>query len=189
MVKRAAEDAAREGLGNVEFVAADAQVHDFPEAAFDLAISRHGAMFFADPVAAFGNIARAVETGGRLALITWQAQGLNEFRTAVHTALTGAPPAEPPPSAPSPFSLSDPERVTALLDEAGFEDVRLEALHEPMCFGPDVDSAYAFLSSQFGGAASHDKAFDDLRADVERHLTPDGVRYGSAAWLVTARAR
>ena len=184
--------ARRHGSEGVEFVQGDAKVYDFPAAAFDIAISRHGAMFFGDPVGAFTNIARALKGGGRLALITWQAQGLNEFRTAVHTALTGAPPVDPPAEAPSPFSLSDPDRVTALLGKAGFEDVALEAVLEPMCFGRDVDEAFGFLVDHFGGAAEEgdrERAFAALRADVEAHATDDGVLYGSAAWLVTARVR
>ena len=37
-----------------------AQVHPFEAAAFDIAISRFGAMFFSDPVAAFANVGRAL---------------------------------------------------------------------------------------------------------------------------------
>jgi hypothetical protein len=46
-----------EGLKNVEFLRADAQVHAFETSTFDLVISRLGVMFFADRTAAFANIA------------------------------------------------------------------------------------------------------------------------------------
>src|SRR5690242_15437898 len=57
---------AAEGLRNVTYEQADVQAHPFPPAAFDLALSRFGVMFFADPVAAFTNIGRALRPGARL---------------------------------------------------------------------------------------------------------------------------
>ena len=56
MLALARERSAAEGLTNVAFEQADAQVHLFAADAFDVAISSFGAMFFADPVAAFANI-------------------------------------------------------------------------------------------------------------------------------------
>ena len=57
MLAKAAQLARDEGISNVRFEQADAQVHAFEAGAFDLAISRFGVMFFEDPVAAFANIA------------------------------------------------------------------------------------------------------------------------------------
>ena len=65
----------RHGAGparrNVSFVQADAQAHRFRPGCFDLAISRFGTMFFADPVAASTNIGRALRPGGRLVQLVW----------------------------------------------------------------------------------------------------------------------
>src|SRR5918997_3618079 len=60
MLERARLAAEKERLPNVRFLQADAQVHPFPKAAFDVALSSFGAMFFADPLAAFTNIARSL---------------------------------------------------------------------------------------------------------------------------------
>ena len=57
MLERARQRAAEEGITNVDFVQADAQVHPFSPESFDLVVSRFGVMFFADPVAAFTNLA------------------------------------------------------------------------------------------------------------------------------------
>ena len=43
----------------------------FEQAAFDIATSRMGVMFFADPVAAFRNIGGALKPGGRLVFACW----------------------------------------------------------------------------------------------------------------------
>ena len=49
-IERARELAQAQGMRNIAFERADAQVHPFPQKRFDLAISRFGTMFFADPV-------------------------------------------------------------------------------------------------------------------------------------------
>src|SRR5690349_8820084 len=51
MVEEARRRAADAGLGNVTFTVADAQVHPFPTAGFDVLLSRAGASFFGDPPA------------------------------------------------------------------------------------------------------------------------------------------
>ena len=79
----------QEGLRNVTYQQADAQVHRFRPARFDLGISEFGVMFFADPVSAFANIGRALRPGGRLALLVWQGQDSNEWSSAVRQALAG----------------------------------------------------------------------------------------------------
>src|SRR5690349_14636183 len=51
MLEHARRISREEGLANVSFEQADAQVHPFPADGFDIAISRFGSMFFDDPVA------------------------------------------------------------------------------------------------------------------------------------------
>src|SRR3954469_11535401 len=79
MLALARRNAVAEGLANVTFEQADAQVHRFAPAGFDVAVSRHGSMFFGDPVAAFGNIRKALRPGGRLVLLTWSKYTDNEW--------------------------------------------------------------------------------------------------------------
>ena len=40
-------------------------------------------MFFADPVAAFANIGRALRPAGRLVMMVWQARERNEWDVAI----------------------------------------------------------------------------------------------------------
>jgi SAM-dependent methyltransferase len=196
MVERARRHAADERLTNVRFEQADAQVHDLGVATFDVAISRTGSMFFGDPVAAFANIARALRPGGRLLQLVWQALERNawilEFRAALAAGRTLP---VPPPDAPGPFSLADPERTRAILTAAGFDDVTFEPVEEPMWFGADADDAYAFVSGMgftefvlqgLDDAARRD-ALAALRAGIDAHATDEGVLYPSAAWIVGAR--
>src|SRR3954452_7396633 len=112
-VERARELAEAQGVRNVTFEQADAQVHRFPRERFDLAVSRFGTMFFADPVAAFGNIGRALHPDGRLVMMVWQGGNVNGWDVATRRSLEGAPPAAA--VGPDPFSLADPPAVTAIL--------------------------------------------------------------------------
>ena len=71
MLGLARQRVAERGLHNVTLQLGDAQVFAFEKAAFDLATSRMGVMFFADPAAAFRNIGTAVKPGGRLVFACW----------------------------------------------------------------------------------------------------------------------
>jgi ubiquinone/menaquinone biosynthesis C-methylase UbiE len=72
MLEVARARAVQEQLANVAFEQCDAQIHLFPSAAFDLIVSRSGAMFFGDPGVAFANLDRALAPGGRMVLLAWQ---------------------------------------------------------------------------------------------------------------------
>ena len=63
MLERARQVTAAERLDNVRYEPGDAQVHRFDPSRFDVAISRFGVMFFADPGAAFANVAAALRPG------------------------------------------------------------------------------------------------------------------------------
>jgi SAM-dependent methyltransferase len=177
-----------EGIHNVSYVLADAETHPFGEGEFDVAISRFGTMFFADPGAAFSNIARALRPGGRLVMLVWQAYERNMWVTEVDRAV-GAP-----PGSSEAFSLGDPDTVRRLL--AGFDDIGFDEVHEPVFYGPDAAAAVEFVSAF---QSTHDAlaamgpdearaARDRLHALMDSHRTPDhGVALDSRAWIVTAR--
>ncbi|MET0237976.1 MAG: methyltransferase domain-containing protein [Kibdelosporangium sp.] len=194
MLELARDRAGRERLTNVRFEQGDAQIHPFADNCFDVAVSRNGAMFFGDPVAAFQNIARAIRPGGRLVLLAWQALADNVWLSTFRRILAaGRDLPAPPPTAPSPFALSDPARVRSLLSPAGFDDIQVRGLSELHYFGQDADDAFDFVSDNFGSIAqdldpaARTAALAELRADLADHETPDGVLYESAAWLIKAR--
>ena len=56
------------------------------ERAFDLALSRFGAMFFGDRLAAIRNIGRALRPRGHLAILSWQELSKNEWLQALRDA-------------------------------------------------------------------------------------------------------
>ena len=195
MLQLARERSAAEGLTNVTFVRGDAQVHPFDADAFDVAISSFGAMFFGDPVAAFTNIGRALRPKGRLALLAWRDLPSNEWLVELRAAVAlGRDLPVPPPHVPSPFSLAEPDRVTALLGDAGYDNVAFTPIDEPMDMGDDVDDAFAFVETMGFVEGMTDglddaqraEAMGNIRAMLERYVTSDGVLMPSAAWIITA---
>jgi SAM-dependent methyltransferase len=194
MLALARDTAAAEGLDNVEFRHADAQIHPFGDGEFDTVISRMGSMFFGDPIAAFTNLHRALRPEGRLTLLTWQTLAENEWLTEFRAAMAvGRTLPTPPPDAPSPFSLSDPDRVQRILGEAGFTNVSFQSVHEPISFGPGQDDAFDFVSGLTGWMRegldddARESALATLRKTIAEHTGDDGVRYRSATWIIQAQ--
>ena len=195
-IERARELAQAEGLGNVTFEHANAQIHRFPQERFDLAMSRFGTMFFDDPVAAFANISRALRPAGRLVMMVWQPHERNEWDVVIHQSLAG--PEGPVPAAsagPDPFSLADPPTVKQILGAAGFADIAFTDVHEPVYYGPDVAAALDWVrgftcTSEILNRldpATAAGALRRLRETLSAHLSDDGVWFDSRAWVITAR--
>jgi SAM-dependent methyltransferase len=195
MVARARSLAAAEEVHNVRFEQADAQVHAFSPERFTLAISRFGTMFFADPVKGFTNIGRALRPKARLVQLVWQDGGRQEWVAAINRALAnGGPPPPVPAANGGPFSLADPAVVDGILTAAGFTDVRVTDVREPVYYGADPDAAAdAVLALRITSdplkqldADETERALDRLRSVMAEHTTTDGVWFDSRAWLVTA---
>lgn len=193
MLRVARATAEREGLGNAAYVQGDGQIYPFDDAAFDVVVSRTGATFFADQVAGFTNLARALRPGGRLALVSWRSPAENEWIGSLAQALRpDAPAPHPPPDAPNPFRHADPEGTTAILTAAGFEQVRLRPLDAAMYFGRDADEGFPILADLLGwmvrdlSPTARETSLERLRRLLAEHQTADGVAMGCAAWLVTA---
>ena len=193
MLDYARRQAAEEGVTNASFEQVDAQIHPFPPESFDVAISRTGAMFFADLTAAFTNIGRALVPSGRLVLVVWQPLPANEWIREISGALAaGRDLPAPPPDAPGPFSLSDPDRVRSIMQAAGFTGVELDGTTAGMWFGTDADDAHQFVIGLMGWMlhglddTGRARAIEGLRTTMAAHETSDGVLFGSAAWTITA---
>jgi SAM-dependent methyltransferase len=196
MLGHARRLSAAEGLRNVSFLQADAQVHRFAAEHFDLCISRFGTMFFASPAAAFANIGRALRPGARLMLMVWQDRDCNEWSCAIRESLTAGT-AVPAPAAagPDPFTLADPASARVILASAGFTDISFTDVREPVYYGPDSAIAYDIVLGLRStrdllaslDAAAAGPALQRLRAMIAAHDTGSGVFFGARSWIIAAR--
>ncbi|MFJ9831123.1 class I SAM-dependent methyltransferase [Streptomyces sp. NPDC101169] len=196
MLAEARARAEREGFANVSFIQGDAQAHPLEAGAFDVAVSRYGVMFFADPVAAFGNVARSLRPGGRLAFVCPADAALNEWVAAV-ASLRGVVRLGDfgQPGVPGMFSLSVPDRVRDILTAAGFTDVGLTRVQAYGTWGSGAEDAAGFLLGTGPGrhlmqqtdAKGRADASGALTGHLRDHEAADGtVRLLSTSWLVTA---
>ncbi len=188
--RRARERAA----ANARFEHGDAQAHPLAAAAFDVAISRFGTMFFADPVAAFANITSALRAGARLCMATWQPLRANDWLTIPGAALLRY--ATPPETAAGPgmFAQSDPVALAAMLTAAGLRDIHSEPVNVTMTLGAGPADATEYLLASGPGRALFDTipadvrpvATDALRSALAQHTGPEGVHLNAAVFLTTA---
>lgn len=192
MLTAARERAAAENVSNVSFEQGDAQVHRFPAAAHDVAVSRFGIMFFSDPVAAFANIRSALGPAGRLAFVCMtdlEGTDLGEVMTSIFAHL---PPV--PVDDGGPASLADPGRIRSVLTAAGFGHIECVHTEAIQTWGSTVSDAARFIGD-WGPIRHHlELAPQQAAARARRGLTealqrfehPDGIQTCGTAWLVTA---
>lgn len=198
MTTRARERIAAAGLTNAEILVADATTASLP--AVDLLFSRFGVMFFADPVAAFANLRRAMRSGGRLVCAVWRPLTQNPWFQVPLAAVRDLLPPQPPvdPFAPGPFAFADSDRVTGILTQAGWRDVAMTPHDVPMPIAPGDGLAQATEFAMRVGAVARmlAEADADLRARaqaaiseaMQAHNGPDGIVLVGSIWLLSAGA-
>jgi ubiquinone/menaquinone biosynthesis C-methylase UbiE len=199
VARREAEEA---GVRNVHFDVADVQVADLG-GPYDLAFSRFGTMFFANPVVALRNVRSALVPGGRLVMVVWRRREDNDWLFRAQTIVEGIVerPEEydEPTCGPGPFSLASADTVTDVLLHAGYADIALRRCDLPISIGTDVEEAMDLVMALgpageilrlAGDRAAH--LHGDVRTALREGLgefeSPDGLRAGASTWIVSAFA-
>ena len=181
---------------NLRFSVADAAAWRDANFAPDLYVSRHGVMFFDDPVAAFSNLANAAAPNVKMIFSCFRSPAENDWARKIGALLPST--AASDPHAPGPFAFADPDYVRDILSAAGWGDIAFEPVDFDYTAGEGNDpvgDAMDFFA-QIGPAARAIRTLsgDDrtdflnrLRALAEAHGTENAVRFAAAAWIVTAQ--
>jgi SAM-dependent methyltransferase len=184
----------------LDFAQADATVYPFDHASFDLLASRFGVMFFADPIASFTNLRRALKPSGRLAFICWREPRDNPWMMTPLMAVYKHVPKMPPvgPEDPGPFALASEERVMRILGAAGFVDVAMEPrnLLMDIAIGRGLDAAVdgavqigpASRALQGHPPETYEAAKGSIREALAPFLKGQSVALQGSIWIVTAKA-
>jgi SAM-dependent methyltransferase len=195
MLELARSRAERAGAA-VRFIRADAELHPFEHASFDMVVSRFGVMFFDDPVRAFANLRRAARPGAELCVLVWRGPSENPFMTAAERAAAPILPNIPArdPDAPGQFAFADPTRVSRILDQSGWTDIDLRPV-DVECTFPEKDLVrYVTRLGPLGRVLqdADDQTTARVLAAVRPAFAPfvEGptVRFNAACWKVGARA-
>ena len=133
MVEAARAEAAMRGLTNVQFRQCTAESLPFDDESFDVVVSRLGAMFFPDPLAACKEMLRVSKPGGTIGFVVWHKSELNPFCHVVSDVIARHVPADPPdPDAPDAFRFAELGKLASILSQAGATEVTDRVFHFQM---------------------------------------------------------
>jgi len=198
-VETATAEAAEAGAGNVSYLTGDVQVADMGTG-FDLAFSRFGTMFFANPVAALRNVRSSLRPGGRLCMVVWRSKLANEWlyrgELVVEKYLERPEETDEPTCGPGPFSMANADTTSDIVTAAGFADVALRRCDISYLMGRDMDQAMEVVMAIGPAGELIRLAKDDaekIRPQLERELREayadlerdDGVWAEASTWIVT----
>lgn len=183
-------------LPNLNFAVADAATWRDPHFAPDLLVSRHGVMFFDDPVAAFANLADSASDKARIVFSCFRSPAENDWAREIATLLPSASASDP--NAPGPFAFANTDRVKAIFAAAGWSDVAFKAVDFDYIAGSGADPVADALDffGHIGPAARAIRLLESdaqtafvsrLRDLAEAHLHDGAVRFAAAAWIVSAK--
>jgi SAM-dependent methyltransferase len=200
-IETSRQEAEAAGVANVRFEVCDPE--DGLEGEFDMAFSRMGTMFFANPVAALRNIRSALRPGGRLCMVVWRAKVENPWmyrsEEVVERFVEEPEDSDEPTCGPGPFSMANADTVSGMLVSAGFTDIGLRRSDQPMRLGNTPEEAVG-LATAIGPAAEvlrlAGDAAEELRPKIEAELRDlvgefdDGGApvAPTSTWIVTATA-
>jgi SAM-dependent methyltransferase len=168
-------------LANVEFVVVDMQGGTVDRPPFDAAISQFGVMFFDEPTAAFANIRKHLRPGASFTFACWQPLDRNLWHINHVLAPFLTPTAAPAPgrSPTGPFSLGSPDRTTAILVQAGWNEIE----RDPLEVTAEVERDAIFDDGQLRFLGVNEDQVDEALTAVEGHLAGLQLangRYGAA---------
>ena len=185
-------------FSNVRVALGDAEALATREGPFDLFYSRHGVMFFPNPVRAFASICEGAKRAGAIVFSCFQGWDENPWASEVASVTAGRViPA--PGREPSGFAFSDPDYVREILCASGWTQLegRIVNFEYLPGEGPDALVQAISLLTEVGPASAILKALDDanrapalnrLRTIVEQHFDGSAVRFPGSIWVWTARA-
>lgn len=201
-IAAATEEAQAAGVDNARFAVADVET-EVPGEDFNLAFSRFGTMFFANPVAALRNVRESLRPGGKLVMVVWRAKVENEWlyraQTITERFVSKPEDYDEPTCGPGPFSMANADTTSGILVSAGFESICLRRCDMPIMIGRNLDEAVEFVMS-LGPAGEILRLAGDraahLHAPISQALHEGlgdwsgsaGVIAPASTWIVSALA-
>lgn len=201
-IERSRQEAEEARRPNARFAVVDVEAEKL-DGPFDMAFSRMGTMFFANPVAALRNVRESLRPGAPLVMVVWRDRTANPWvyraQTIVEEIVPRPDEYDEPTCGPGPFSMAGADTTSDILLHAGWTDIALHRSDLPILMGRTLDEAIA-LVTRLGPAGEilrlqgeraahlHGKVDAALREGLAEYDGPDGVIAPASTWIVTARA-
>jgi SAM-dependent methyltransferase len=177
MVEVARRRGAELGLANVDYRVMDAESMELDADSVDGVLCQSGYMLMADPAAALSETRRVLRPRGRLALSVWGAPERNPWAAIGGRFLVERGHMPPPePGAPGIFAMASEQRTRALLEGAGFTDVRTDEVPVKWAFR-DLDEYERWVTEVAGAFALVVRGLPEseraaLRSELEDAFRP-----------------
>lgn len=178
MAARIAGRVRQAGLGAVTTAVQDGMALDLPDASFDRALSCFGVVLFPNPARGMAELRRVLRPGSRVAVVTWTQPHRYELAARLRAATVAVRGAAPAGELPAQLRFVEPDRLAALLLDAGFGSVGIETLETTLCAASARQLA-ASLAFTPGMAAMLDALGGDrtaVLAEFTAQLAADGQR-------------
>lgn len=187
-----------ESVANVEVQLGDAAETAARTGPFDLIVSRHGVMFFPDPVEAFAALRSAARPAASLVFSCFRDWSANPWASELACAAAGR--ALPPPGRePSGFAFADPDYVEGILRSAGWSQGACRPVDFSYVAGEGAGAVEEALSllSEIGPASramselpeqDRPAALERMRGVIEDHRKDGRIEFPAAVWIWSARS-
>jgi ubiquinone/menaquinone biosynthesis C-methylase UbiE len=196
MVNAAAAEARRRGITNIDFRQCAADSLPFAENSFDAVVSRLGAMFFPDPLAALREMRRVAKSGGKLSAVVWYKSEFNPFSSAVTQIVSRHLPSDSSPTHDA-FRFAEPGKLADVFNQAGASEIRERLLKFDIA-APISPEEFWELRSETSGtlrdklkAASPEtrgRVRQEVLAAISKYFPNNQMRFPGQMLIVTGTA-
>ena len=158
----------------VKWQVADAHELPFEDDQFEAVVCQVGVMFFQDKRKALKEIRRVLQPGGMFLFNTWDKIETNALANLANNVLTEVYPEDPPMFLEKgPYSLTDPEQIKELLQNAGFTSVSLDLVTKTATSATAAEAVNGIIDGtpNFGYIAERGISFSVIKEKLTALLT------------------
>jgi SAM-dependent methyltransferase len=171
------------GFDNVRTREIDGEnLRDLEAAPFDAVISRVGLIYFPDQQKALGGMKQHLRDGGKVAAMVYSTAERNGFFSVPVSIIRRRAQLPPPlPGQPGPFSLGTESVLEKAFSDAGFRNIKVEAVDAPVRL-TSASECLQFEQESFGALhqmlsglpdAKKDEAWDEIEAALHQFETDE----------------